>query len=509
VKERYAILLTGATGLLGQYLVRDLLVRGHTVGVLARNTHHCSAAERVAEIVSSWSERIGQKLPMPRVLAGDLGKEHLGLSQADQLWLERNARTVIHAAASLSFKDTADGEPWRTNVDGTESLLAICRELGITDWHQVSTAFVCGRHSGLVREDDDDDERDFHNPYEASKFRAEQLVRLDPRIRATVYRPSIIVGDSRTGYTTTFTGLYRFMELAVRLASRNGAGRALPIRLPLTGEELWNLVPVDWVSRAIVELAFRPSAPGRTFHLVSRSPLSTRFIRDVCAAELGLDGIEFAAPGAGLSSLEEKFLAGIQEYCPYFQSQPIFDATNTGLALPELPAPHIDAPMLRKMVAFASSRNWGRQPNAVHQPHTQESDDGFVPRDYIEHVFPEKARRSPIARQVGLDVTVGVELQGPGGGVWSCKWVAGELIWVKRGLYDPRDVTYLMHTATFRAVIQGLQTPQEAFFEERIEISGDLERGLKLAALFGHFLSDNSAHRLGRPEVMDASACHG
>src|SRR5260370_878437 len=78
---------------------------------------------------------------------------------------------------------------------------------------------LCGRRSGLIAEADLDTDPSFDNPYEESKFQAEQLLRRTPGIRATIYRPSVIVGDSRTGYTSTFTGLYRFLELGVRLAA--------------------------------------------------------------------------------------------------------------------------------------------------------------------------------------------------------------------------------------------------------------------------------------------------
>ena len=110
----------------------------------------------------------------------------------------------------------------RTNVGGTAALLDLCRRIGLPRFHLVSTAFVCGRCRGRICEEDLDLGQEFHNPYEQSKFEAERLVRQADGIEPTIYRPAVIVGDSRTGQTSTFTGLYRVLEMAVRLAEPPG-----------------------------------------------------------------------------------------------------------------------------------------------------------------------------------------------------------------------------------------------------------------------------------------------
>jgi thioester reductase-like protein len=507
--EGQAVLLTGATGLLGQYLLRDLLLKGHRVAVFARDSAQgCAAEQRIAEMVAFWSECFHRKLPIPIILTGDLGQVDLGLTVADRRWLGRHCRAVIHSAANLSFRETPEGEPWRTNVTGTKSLLSLCRDAGVSEWHQISTAFVCGRRGGLIAEEDLNDSQSFHNPYEESKFQAEQLIRRTPGIRATIYRPAVIVGDSRTGHTSSFNGLYRFLELAVRLASVNStAGEArLPLRLPLSGDEVWNLVSVDWVSRAIVELLAKPQWYGRTFHLVARSPVSTRLVRDVGEEVLNLPGVEFAGP-EGVeqpSRLEQLFLDGIREYWPYLGGNPVFASVNTSAALPDLPPPPVDRPMLERLIRFAVANRWGRTPRQ-----TTEARPRPMPAsrcaEYIEQVFPRQARRSRLAREAGLDLTVCIDVRGPGGGQWSCKWRQGELIYVKSGLEDGAAVAYHTDAATFQAVVSGLQTPQEAFFEQRIAITGDLETALKLAVLFGQFLAENPVAQPRRMEVMDSA----
>src|SRR5262249_50684090 len=104
--------------------------------------------------------------------------------------------------------------------------------------------------------------------------------------------PAVIVGDSRTGSTSSDHGFYRFLALGDRLARPSLPGRrSLPLRLPFTGEEPRNLVPVDWVARAVVQILHRPMHHGRTFHLASEHPTPARRIKEVAEELLALDGV--------------------------------------------------------------------------------------------------------------------------------------------------------------------------------------------------------------------------
>jgi thioester reductase-like protein len=501
--ERPGVLLTGGTGLLGQYLLPNLLLNNHPVTVLARDSPREQAAERIARLLAFWSERLHRKLPAPVVLSGDLNQDALGLTYLDRCWIQRQCRAVIHSAANLSFRETLDGEPWRTNVEGTRALLALCRDVGLAEWHQVSTAFVFGRRTGLLSEEDVDLSQSFHNIYEESKAHAEHLVTHTPGIRATIYRPSVIVGDSRTGHTSTFDGLYQFLQLAQRLASVHAGGPSnLQLRLPLSGNEMWNLVPVDWVARAIVELLGKPWWHGYTFHLVSRSPVTTRLLRDVGVEILNLSGVEFAGPGSveNPTRLEQLFVEGIEEYWPYLSGNPIFASANTQSALPGLPPPVVDRPLLERLINFAVACNWGRgsAPGKGKPPPRSSC------ADYIERTFPPQARQSRLGREAGLDLTIGVDVHGPGGGQWSCTWKSGEFQATTPGLAEDALVIYHTSTTTFHALLTGQLTPQEAFFEQQISITGDLETALKLAVLFGQFLTETTSTTQPR-EVMDAA----
>jgi thioester reductase-like protein len=495
-----SIFLTGATGFLGRYLLRDLLLGGYRVAVLVRDSRHASANERIAELLAFWSETLGRTLPSPIVISGALDCANLGLSLADRAWLGRSGATVLHAAANLSFRPSPRGEPWKTNVEGTQALVKLCRELGLSRWHHISTAFVCGRCQGTIHEEDLACGQDFHNPYEQSKFEAEQLLRRSGGLEVTVHRPAVIVGDSHTGHTSAFTGFYGFLELGARLAeatARPGVPptqpRLLPLRLPLDGTEACNLVTVDWVSRAVVELLGQSRWQGRTFHLVSRQPVSLRAILSVALEELNVTGIELAG-AQGLrdpSRLEQFFLESLPEYWPYLGGAPTFACSNTLAALPHLPAPRVDRPLLHRLIRFAIARDWGRQNSPL--PRTRGRECRSRCANYLETIFPQQARKSRLAQEIGLHLTVAFDLRGEGGGQWSCNWRHGELTSMSPGLDDRAEVIYHTDTTTFETIISGRLAPQQAFFDERITLTGDLETALKLMVLFNQFLRETSA----------------
>ena len=496
---RCDILLTGATGFLGRYLLRDLLARGRRVVVLVRGSAE-SAAERVVAATAAWAD-----LPPPTVVCGDLLAPGLGLDAADRRLVGR-CGAVLHAAADVSFHDSADGGPWATNVEGTVRLLELCRALHISEFHHVSTAFVCGDRTGPVHEDELECGQGFHNDYERSKFEAERRVRSACGLHPTVYRPSVIVGDSRTGYTASYHGLYPFLELGDRVAEPAGSAgprRQLALRLPFTGEERRDLVPVDWVAQAIVRLMHLPRWHGRTFHLTATRPVRMDEIKRAAEEELGLEGGRWVGGVApdDPTTLERVFRDHVGDYWPYLHGDPAFDRRNTWAALPSLPPPHIDRALLGRLIRFARADRWGRRRKAFSpQPHLDCA-------DYIERFLPAAARRSLLARAAGLSVTVGLEVSGPGGGRWSCRWDQGDLTRVSRGPADGAAVTYRTDAPTFAAVVQGRTTPQQAFFSRRIGVRGDVEKALKLAVLFEHFVKEYPYCPETSPEAMDADAC--
>ena len=195
---RNYVLLTGGTGLLGQYLIRDLLRDGHRVAVLIRANKSQTALQRLEQIMQMWERESGQALRRPVCLTGDINQENLGLSPEALAWVKEHCSSMMHCAASLQFA-AHKGEPWQTNVEGTKNVLSLCQTVGIREMHYISTAYVCGHRHDLVKEDELDVQQEFRNIYEESKFTAEKAVRESGFEKLTVYRPVVITGDSKTG----------------------------------------------------------------------------------------------------------------------------------------------------------------------------------------------------------------------------------------------------------------------------------------------------------------------
>lgn len=352
----YHILLTGSTGLLGRYLLRNLLLADVPVAVVVRSNRRQSAADRVEAMMGSWEDLLQREMPRPYVLQGDITEPFLGLDAEDRRWVDANCDSVLHNAASLSFVATSeDGEPYRSNIRGTENVLNLCRETGIRDFHHVSTAYVCGLRTGIILESELDVGQTMSNPYEESKVAAEKLIRsaefLSP---PTVFRPAIIVGDSKTGFTSTFHGFYACLELSHTLLNSMGVVGSHLIhdtktRISLDGNETKNFIPVDWVADAISFIVTNRQHHGMTYHLTPRERISTEVIRDVLEKSYGFYHTEFTGAGKPIENpneIERFFYEHIRVYNSYWRDDPQFDTTNLNAACPHLPCPTMNEDLL-------------------------------------------------------------------------------------------------------------------------------------------------------------------
>jgi thioester reductase-like protein len=362
------ILLTGGTGLLGRWLLRDLSAAGCRVAVVVRPGKAADANERVAELLQDWEDVAGIQVPAPVVLEGDLSAAGLGLSARQREWVATHVDQVVHAGASLVFdRQPGDDEPYTSNVLGTRHLLGLCRATGIRRFHHVSSAYVCGLRQGTVFEHELDVGQASGNDYERSKIIGEQEVSAADGLEAvTIHRPSIIVGDVVHGFTNTFHGFYRplrivmpFVEAFVDATLPPGA---LMEVLGMSGRESKNLVPVDWVSAVMTRIILDESLQGRTYHLTTDTPTPVgtlcRVFEDL-ARELVAERRQATAGGgsppdpAEAEALGRLFLDQMDVYRAYWRDDPRFDAANTRAAAADLPAPPVDEPLIRKLCLFA------------------------------------------------------------------------------------------------------------------------------------------------------------
>ena len=364
------LLLTGSTGLLGRYLLRDLSLAGVNLAILVRPSRRETVEQRVDGMMDMWQAVLGREIPRPVCLEGNICSEGLGLDGESLNWLSQNCSTMLHSAASLTFLENREGEPYRSNVDGTRHVLEVCRETNIRKMHYVSTAYVCGLRNDLVFENELDVGQSFRNDYERSKLEAETMVRSAKHLdQLTVFRPAVISGDSQTGYTNTYHGLYLYLRLMAMLVPQqeldeNGR-RFTPIRLPMTGEESRNVVPVDWVSEVMTHLIQDPSAHGNTFHLAPEKCLTPREIIDAGYRYFNSTGVEYVGDDridpSTYNQFEAEFLPSIGLYDNYKSTDPMFDRSNLAKFAGHLPCPEIDEQVLHRYIRFGEVDRWGKR----------------------------------------------------------------------------------------------------------------------------------------------------
>jgi thioester reductase-like protein len=264
-------LVTGYPGFIGRRLVHRMLEQGlpERLVLLVQHAHAAAARAEVARHAPPGRVEVWE---------GDVSAMHLGLSGAEWRSLVRDVGTVWHLAAA-SRLDSASEVARRVNVEGTRNVLELARAAARpTRLHHFSSAFVSGDRRGVIMEDELMVGQRFRTTYEQSKARAEELVRRAMGdVPTTIYRPAIVVGDSRTGEIDRFEGPY---YLAILLVT---SPLAVPLPLPGEGGAPLNVVPVDFVVEAALTIARNPASVGKTVHVVDLAPLSARRVYEMIA----------------------------------------------------------------------------------------------------------------------------------------------------------------------------------------------------------------------------------
>jgi len=252
--------VTGATGFIGRNLVERLLQREGTIYALVR----AGSRGRLEELRTGWGADGARVVPV----AGDLSQSGLGVSEEDMVAMRGEVDHFFHLAAIYDI--TADGEAQEiANVEGTRHAIELAGAIEAGCFHQVSSIAAAGLYKGEWREDMfDEAERLDTNPYFRTKHESERLVREECSRPWRVYRPGIVVGDSRNGEIDKIDGPYYFFKALQRTR------RVLPSWLPAIGVEGGeiNIVPVDYVAAAIDHIAHKPKLDGRAFHLTDPNP---------------------------------------------------------------------------------------------------------------------------------------------------------------------------------------------------------------------------------------------
>ena len=353
------VFLTGATGFLGGQTARRLLaIEDLHLVVLVRGKDREEAAARLARGWWSWPELAGAIGSRVEVLAGDVTVERLGLSPEAYEDLVSRVTHVIHSAADLRLDGPLE-ELREINVQGTARVLDLARAAhhhhGLERFAHVSTAYVAGKRTGEVAEEALSDEHGFSNTYEQTKFEGEQLVRgAGAELPVSVFRPGMIVGDSRTGEIATFNTVYVPLRLYL-----TGKLKVMPCK----GDLPVNVVPVDYVADAISRLTFDSRAEGKTFHLTMPPRLlpSARelleSVKEWAAKALNVNVPSPLMISIRAEALDGKLLRAIpRALISYFSEDRQFSTTNTESLLG--PCTMDWKSVLPRLLAYAAARGF-------------------------------------------------------------------------------------------------------------------------------------------------------
>lgn len=337
---RESIFLTGFPGFIASGLVERLSQTETQFFLLVQPQFVQKAMEEIEEIAEATSTPLDNFV----IVEGDISQPQLGISNEDLETLQFEVTDVYHLAAIYDLA-IAKAPAFAVNLEGTKNVNDVVRSIrDLRRYNYVSTCYVAGLREGEILETELEHNAGFRNNYEETKYLAEMEVEaLKPTLPVTIYRPSVVVGDSVTGETAKYDGIYyliHYIRKAPFLLRVMNVGNK-DVRL--------NLVPVDFVVEAIATLARDPAAIGKTIALADPRPLTTAELFDAIAKAMTGRRSEFNPPPKFtkwfLNTPVSPAITGLPHYgVPYFYVPQTYDTSIAdsllrphGIACPRFP----------------------------------------------------------------------------------------------------------------------------------------------------------------------------
>lgn len=358
MSEKKLIFMTGVTGVLGRDILKHILKTecSTQIAVLIRPKENKSAQERIEQILISLGLDL-EAMNRIRVMEGDITEPSLGLNENNMDYLKKQCDLFYHIAATTNLAGS-EKECFQVNVGGTKHSLDVVWDLYATGilkkFVYFSTAYVAGGLSFFCSKEDELPEKPiFSNYYESSKYRAEAKVRemMQRGVPTIIFRPSIVVGHSKTGKVSDFNVVYPFIKLLLKNQIS---------MLPGNLENSINLVPIDFITEASVWIANQTDSVNKTYHLTSSHPVTIQKIIQFSDKEIpSAARIKFIDPSKfnknNLTLNEKNLFSLIEPYLGYFFGSLTFDASNTKNIIKnsDLFAFQTDATFLKKLFDYA------------------------------------------------------------------------------------------------------------------------------------------------------------
>ncbi len=331
MEENKVALLTGSTGFLGSFLAKELLDKNYFLYLLARPKKNKSAFERVIESLKfvyedEWTDKLLSRI---KVISGDITQDNLGIHSKKEIEeLIKEVEIIFHSAALAELRVPLE-KIRKINVEGTRNILKFalkCKEKGrLKKVNHISTAYVVGKKITNFSEDMLDLGQEFNNTYEQSKFEAELLINefREKGLKISIFRPSMIMGDSKTGKTNKFKIFYQLLH---------AFSLEIYKKFPANLKSTQNLINIDTVAKAVSILG--EIEENSTYHIVSPEDTSVEFFMKLVSDYFGFKLPEFI-PVEEFNFDEwspvQKALA--EPYIPYFNFKTKFLSQKTQQAL--------------------------------------------------------------------------------------------------------------------------------------------------------------------------------
>lgn len=491
------ILLTGATGLLGAALLSEFLKRGHRVLSVVRAPFPEEARQRLEQALTPWGLEACRFFETGQLVAlrGDILRPSLGFEDVAIRHLASMVRSVVHAAGSTAFNTQVAPDLFRVNIEGTRNVFELAAACHCTDWHMISTAYVCGRTDHALEELAQEPPA-FRNEYEHSKWIAEGTAQMYAKLHGaslTTYRPSVIVGHSETGIIKRFTGIYRVFRAVSMLARMAAQDESydryrVPLMIPGSADSRPNLVFVDNVASEFADLFERPDARGKVFHLTHPAPPKNADIQKALEHYYDIRGGLFERDVSSelrkpTTIYDELFHEAVLDTQAYLLESPVFDRMQTDRFVSQPPAPWTHARLLR-LIEFAEKSRWRSSPN----------NDAITTlplnaiAEYFTEFLPQAHADFSLSQFPGFDLIVRYVVGTSAAADWTCRYHQGRLIYAERTNGVPANVTYRIPEKVFWRIVRGSATPADSFLSGQVEVEGNIEIALKFAAIQREFV---------------------
>ncbi len=322
--------VTGATGFIGKRLVKALLARrGATVYFLVRP----GSESKLGPLYAYWGVSRSRAIP----ISGDLTERKLGVGAADLKRLKGQVNGVYHLAAVYDLA-ADEASQVRVNIEGTRNLVEFAKAIDAGHVHHVSSIAAAGMYEGVFREDMFDEAEGLDHPYYMTKHESEKIVRTECKVPWTVYRPAVVVGDSRSGEMDKVDGPYYFFKLIQRMRE------ILPPWMPAVGLEggRLNIVPVDFVVAALDHISHsRHAIDGKCFHLVDPMGYRVGDVLDIFARAAHAPKMNLFVNAALFGFIPKSVRKGLMALAPVRR---VYRAVIKDLGVPEDVASFINYP---------------------------------------------------------------------------------------------------------------------------------------------------------------------